>query len=164
MTSRRSTSTRSAAPTPLTVNDVSGTDLTAVNADLAAAIGGAAGDGAADQVVVNATNGDDVIVAAGGAGNATVSGLAAIVGVPTPRPRRTRSRSTRWPATTSSRRPALAADAIRLAADGGDGADVLIGGSGADTLLGGAGDDVLIGGPGVDVLDGGPGDNVVIQD
>ena len=123
------------------------------------------GDGAADQVVVNATNGDDAIRAAGGAGNATVSGLAATVGVdPRRGGARTRSRSTRWPATTSSRRRALAADAIRCSADGGDGDDVLIGGSGADTLLGGAGDDVLIGGPGVDVLDGGPGDNVVIQD
>jgi Ca2+-binding RTX toxin-like protein len=57
----------------------------------------------------------------------------------------------------------LAANAIRLVADGGDGNDVLIGGAGNDTLLGGAGDDVLIGGPGQDILDGGPGDNILIQ-
>ena len=57
----------------------------------------------------------------------------------------------------------LAAGAIQLTADGGDGDDVLIGGDGDDTLLGGAGDDVLIGGPGVDILDGGAGDNVVIN-
>ena len=42
----------------------------------------------------------------------------------------------------------LAAGAIQLTADGGDGDDVLIGGDGNDSLLGGAGDDVLIGGPG----------------
>jgi Ca2+-binding RTX toxin-like protein len=58
----------------------------------------------------------------------------------------------------------LAADAIRLVADGGDDNDILIGGAGDDTLLGGANDDVLIGGPGTDVLDGGPGNNVVVQD
>jgi hypothetical protein len=57
----------------------------------------------------------------------------------------------------------LAAGAILLTADGGEGADVLIGSDGPDVLLGGKGDDVLIGGPGTDVLDGGPGDNVVIQ-
>ena len=57
----------------------------------------------------------------------------------------------------------LAAGAIQLTADGGDGNDVLIGGAGDDVLLGGAGDDVLIGGPGNDTLDGGPGSNIVIQ-
>ena len=57
----------------------------------------------------------------------------------------------------------LAADAILLTADGGDGDDVLIGGAGNDTLIGGAGDDVLNGGTGQDVLDGGPGHNILIQ-
>ena len=42
----------------------------------------------------------------------------------------------------------LAAGAIQLTADGGDGDDILIGGAGNDTLLGGDGDDVLIGGAG----------------
>ena len=57
----------------------------------------------------------------------------------------------------------LAAGAIQLTADGGDGDDILVGGAGDDVLLGGAGDDVLLGGAGNDVLDGGPGDNIVIQ-
>ena len=57
----------------------------------------------------------------------------------------------------------LAANAIKLAIDGGDGDDVLIGGAGDDSLLGGAGDDVLNGGPGQDILDGGPGNNILIQ-
>ena len=52
---------------------------------------------------------------------------------------------------------ALAAGAIGLTVDGGDGDDVIIGSAGDDVLLGGAGDDVLIGGPGIDVLDGGGG-------
>lgn len=48
----------------------------------------------------------------------------------------------------------LAAGAIQLVANGGDGNDV---------LRGEAGDDVLIGGPGQDVLDGGTGDNILLQ-
>ena len=57
----------------------------------------------------------------------------------------------------------LAAGAIQLTADGGDGNDVLIGGDGNDVLSGGAGDDVLIGGPGNDIIDGGDGDDIEIQ-
>ena len=45
----------------LTVNDLSGTDVAEVNVDLAGTIGGTAGDGAADAVISNATNGDDAI-------------------------------------------------------------------------------------------------------
>jgi Ca2+-binding RTX toxin-like protein len=51
----------------------------------------------------------------------------------------------------------LAANAIALTLDGGDGDDILLGGAGADTLLGGAGDDVLIGGLGNDILKGNDG-------
>ena len=57
----------------------------------------------------------------------------------------------------------LAAGAIQLTADGGDGNDVLVGGDGNDVLLGGIGDDVLVGGLGIDILDGGDGDDVEIQ-
>jgi Ca2+-binding RTX toxin-like protein len=148
----------------LTVNDLSGTDLTAVDADLAGALGRAVGDGAQDQVVVNATNGDDVVTAAGSAGNATVRGLPAAVGVSHAQVADDALAINALAGDDVVEASGLAADAIRLSADGGDGADVLIGGSGADTLLGAGGDDVLLGGPGVDVLDGGPGDNVVIQD
>jgi hypothetical protein len=45
----------------VTVNDLTGTGVTAVRVDLAGTLGGAAGDGAADRVVVNGTNGDDQI-------------------------------------------------------------------------------------------------------
>jgi Ca2+-binding RTX toxin-like protein len=147
----------------LTVGDLSGTDLTEVNADLAAVIGGAAGDGAADQVVVTATNGDDAIVAAGSGGAATVNGLAAAVAIAHAEAQQDLLSIRAQAGDDVVDASALAADAIRLEADGGDGDDVLIGGAGADTLRGAAGDDVLLGGPGLDVLDGGPGNNVVIQ-
>jgi Ca2+-binding RTX toxin-like protein len=57
----------------------------------------------------------------------------------------------------------LAAGAIRLTADGGDGNDILIGSAGDDVLNGGPGDDVILGGAGVDIINGGDGDDVEIQ-
>jgi Ca2+-binding RTX toxin-like protein len=60
----------------VTVNDLSATDVYKLNVDLAAALGGAAGDGQADSVVVNATNGNDAIDVDGNAGSVDVRGLA----------------------------------------------------------------------------------------
>jgi hypothetical protein len=65
----------------VTVNDLNGTDVGAVNIDLDGTLGGATGDGAADGVVVNATNGDDKIFVGGNADSLTVIGLAAAVQV-----------------------------------------------------------------------------------
>jgi Ca2+-binding RTX toxin-like protein len=61
----------------VTVNDLSRTDVTTVNVDLAGTLGGLAGDGAADHVVVNGTNGNDAIDVSGDAQELKVSGLAA---------------------------------------------------------------------------------------
>jgi Ca2+-binding RTX toxin-like protein len=61
----------------VTVNDLTGTDVNSVIVDLAATLGGVAGDGQSDRVVVNATNGDDTIDVNGDAGGLKVSGLAA---------------------------------------------------------------------------------------
>ena len=60
----------------LTVNDLSGTDVTNVRPDLSGSAGG--NDGASDNVIVNATNGDDVVPVTGAAQAAQVSGLAAL--------------------------------------------------------------------------------------
>jgi Ca2+-binding RTX toxin-like protein len=103
-------------------------------------------------------------VANGSGGNVAVNGLSAAVHIAHAEPQQDVLSINALAGDDVVEASGLTADAIKLEADGADGADVLIGGSGADTLLGGAGDDVLIGGPGVDVLDGGPGDNVVIQD
>ena len=65
----------------VTVNDLTGTDVTSVNVDLAGTIGGGAGDGSADRVIVNATNGNDSVTVTGDAGGVKASGLAATVGV-----------------------------------------------------------------------------------
>jgi Ca2+-binding RTX toxin-like protein len=142
----------------LTVNDLSGTDVTEVATDL-----GATDDNAADRIVANGTNGDDVIAVSGSNGSVAALGLAARIDV-------THANATQDDLTVNALAgddvidgSGLAANAIHFTGNGGDGDDVLIGGAGGDTLRGEAGDDVLLGGPGLDVLDGGPGDNIVIQ-
>jgi hypothetical protein len=65
----------------VTVNDLSGTDVSDVRVDLAGTLGGATGDGQADRVVVNATEGEDTINVQGDAAGVKVSGLAATVGI-----------------------------------------------------------------------------------
>jgi Ca2+-binding RTX toxin-like protein len=65
----------------VTVHDLSATDVREVNVDLAGTLGGGAGDGSADQVVVEGTNGRDAISVGGDAGDVHVAGLAATVDV-----------------------------------------------------------------------------------
>jgi len=65
----------------VTVNDLSGTDVTQANIDLAGTLGGNAPDGIAENVVVNGTNGDDAISIAGTGAGAGVTGLAATVSI-----------------------------------------------------------------------------------
>jgi Ca2+-binding RTX toxin-like protein len=148
----------------VTVHDLSGTDVTQLNLDLAGVPGAGVGDGAADSVIVEGTNGADVVTVAGDASGVAVLGLAAqvnITGAEAANDRLTVNAQAGDDVVTAA---GLSADAIGLTADGGVGDDILIGGAGNDTLTGGAGDDILEGGPGQDVLDGGPGDNVLFQD
>ena len=147
----------------ITVGDLSGTDVTEVNLDLAATPGAGTGDGAADNVIVDGTNANDVITVVGSAGSASVLGLHATVNVAGGEIANDRLSVLALAGDDVIEAFGLGTDAIQFTGDGGDGNDVLIGGAGNDSLLGGAGDDVLIGNGGQDVLDGGPGDNIVIQ-
>ena len=63
----------------VTVNDLTGTDVTSVDLDLAGTLGGTTGDGQTDRVVVNGTDGDDAATVAGVAGDVNVTGLAPTV-------------------------------------------------------------------------------------
>lgn len=65
----------------VTVNDLTGTDVTQTNIDLAATLGGTAPDGTPENVVVNATNGDDDIAIEGNGSGADVAGLATAVSI-----------------------------------------------------------------------------------
>jgi hypothetical protein len=68
----------------ITVNDLTGTDLTDITTDLAASGGG--GDTVADTVTVNGTDGVDAITVTGTAGHVDVTGLAAAVHIEQPDP------------------------------------------------------------------------------
>ena len=146
------------------VDDLSGTGVTTVNTDLAATPGSGVGDGAADHVIVNATNHSDSIHVAGGNGAVSVIGLAATVNIAGAEPANDALSVDAIGGDDVVEATGLAASSLALTEDGGAGADVLIGSAGNDVLLGGDGNDVLNGGPGIDVLDGGPGNNVLIQD
>jgi Ca2+-binding RTX toxin-like protein len=146
----------------INIGDMSGTDVTQINIDLAAVPGTTAGDGAADTIVINGTGGDDVISLSLENGALMIDGLASRVVIE------------HFDFNDTISINGLGGDDVLVASDvglggpqlvlnGGDGDDVLIGGAGNDRLLGGAGDDVLIGGGGTDVLDGGPGDNILLQ-
>src|SRR5262249_17533679 len=63
----------------ITVNDLSRTDVTGVNIDLASPPGSGIRDGQADTVIVKGTAGNDSVAIAGDAGHADVLGLAARV-------------------------------------------------------------------------------------
>src|SRR5262245_54281816 len=143
----------------VTVNDLTGTGVNQVAIDLGAQPGSPGGDGAADTIVLNATNGNDAITIVNNNGIVTVSGLPEAVTI------------SNFEANDRIVINGLGGDDVITAsgltgmlfnANGGDGDDVLIGSPGNDILAGGNGDDVLIGGGGQDVLDGGPGSNTVI--
>jgi Ca2+-binding RTX toxin-like protein len=142
----------------IVVNDLSGTDVTEINLNLTEA----ANVAGADTVIVQGTNDDDVALVVGDASGVSVLGLAAQINITGSNAANDRLTVNALSGDDVVEASGLAAGAIQLTADGGNGNDVLIGSDGADVLLGGPGDDVLIGGLGIDVLDGGDGDDVEI--
>ncbi len=148
----------------LTVLDLTGTDLTAIKANLASTIGGSAGDGSADNVIINGTAGDDIVTTTFPAGDLLVTGLRASVTVHGFEPALDTVRILGLGGDDVVDASAVGAGGPLLVLDGGAGNDILLGGLGNDTLLGGDNDDVLLGNGGVDTLDGGLGENTLIQD
>jgi Ca2+-binding RTX toxin-like protein len=144
----------------IVVNDLSGTDMSEIDIDLAAVGGG--GDGQQDAVNVAGTNGDDVAIVFGSAAGMSVLGLAAQVSILGGEAANDRLVIRALAGDDVIDASGVEAGSIGLELDGGDGDDVLIGGAGNDVLLGGAGDDVLLGNDGDDTLDGGAGDDIII--
>jgi Ca2+-binding RTX toxin-like protein len=139
----------------ITVNDLTGTDVSEVNLRLAGTLGGNTGDGQPDTVNVNGTNGNDAITVAGDPTSVAVTGLAARVNITGADAAGDLLGVNALAGNDAVNASGLAAGSIGFRADGGAGDDV---------LTGGAGDDSLVGGPGVDTLDGGPGNDVETQD
>ncbi|WP_343714259.1 calcium-binding protein [Inquilinus sp.] len=133
----------------VTIHDLTGTDTTRIDIDLAATAGGTTGDGAIDSVAVEGTAGTDKISVSSPAGAIVVGGLQATVVV--------HSTEAGDVLTIDAgagddviHAGAVAAGRVSLVELGGAGTDKLVGGAAADVLNGGAGTDAMTGGGGAD--------------
>jgi Ca2+-binding RTX toxin-like protein len=139
----------------VTENNLAGTAVSDVDANLGA------GDGQADQVVVNGTKLDDGITVAGGLSGVTVAGLAARVSITGNEPGDGLTVDGQG-GNDSIDASKLAAAAIGLTLDGDAGDDALLGSPGPDVILGGDGNDSIVGNQGVDHASMGAGDDTFV--
>lgn len=146
----------------ITINDLTGTDVTAVNIDLAITLGGSAGDVQIDTVIVNGSAAGDLITIASGASGASVTGLVQQVNVLNAE-QTDRLFVNGLAGDDLIDASLLLAISLSFVADGGADDDIIFGGEGNDNLFGGLGDDVLIGNGGTDVLADTEGDNILIE-
>src|SRR5262249_3584450 len=140
-----------------TVSDLTGTDVTQVAIDLAAA-GRSAGDGQPDQVIVAATAGSDDITIRRDGGAVTVSGLTETITIQHPDAALDLLRVLAGAGDDEIDASRLPSNQINLTLDGGAGNDVILGSHGNDTVIGGQGNDVASLGDGNDVFIWNPGD------
>lgn len=142
------------------VNDLAGTDVTKVNFNLAGTIGGSSGDGAADSVVVNATNAIDIIDVFGAGTSLSVVGLAATIGISNAEAANDSLVINALGGADGVTATTLPAGVVKLTIDGGAGSDRLLGSQGGDVLLGGEDSDFIFGDNGNDLALMGAGDDV----
>jgi len=142
------------------VGDLTGTEVTAVNVDLASPAGSGTADGAADVVTVSGTNGTDHvdILRAG----LSVVGLSATVQISGADATTDRLIVSGGEGDDTLSAATLPANLIQLTLDGGAGDDTLVGSQGDDMLIGGDGDDTLFGGRGNDVAFMGEGNDLFV--
>ena len=141
----------------IVVGDLSGTDVTQIGLDLRGPNGG--GDGAADTVTVNGTQGADTFGAAGDAGGVNVFGLQAAVNIFFQEQANDRLILNGLGGDDVIDATSLEADGIQLTMNGGLGADVFLGSEGDDLINGGDGNDVALMGAGDDTFVWNPGDD-----
>ena len=144
----------------ITVDDLSGTDVAKLDGDLAGSIGGTAGDGQPDTVIVNGTNGADIIDVFGAGSSASVVGLAAQVNITNSEGANDALVVNALGGDDDVTATTLPAGVIKLTIDGGAGDDDILGSQGADVFLGGDGDDFIFGDNGNDLALMGAGDDV----
>ena len=147
----------------VTIDDLTGTDVTRANVDLEGASGGGTGDGQADRVVVNGTNGDDTITVAGDAAGVAVTGLPALVSIRNHEPTDELAVNGRG-GNDGISATGLASGTIQLSLNGDGGNDTIAGHPGIETLLGGDENDTLDGNGGNDVGLMGAGDDTFVWD
>ena len=148
----------------ITVNDLTGTDATSINAALAGALGGSTGDGQADTVIVNGTAGNDTVMITGGGSTVAVSGLAASLNITSSEGANDTLIVNSLLGDDTVNAAALAAGAIALQINGGANNDTLFGSQGDDRIVGGQGTDTAFLGAGNDTFVWNPGDgNDVVE-
>jgi Ca2+-binding RTX toxin-like protein len=138
------------------VNDLTGTDVDQVGVNLAAT--GGAGDGLADNVIVNGGNTADAIQISTRGSSVVVNGLAArttVSGMDSSLDRLTVNGLGGDDTIDASH---LHAGQINLTINGGDGNDTIKGSAGDDTVIGGRGNDTALLGAGNDTFVWNPGD------
>ena len=131
--------------------------MLSIGSDLRGPNGG--GDGAADTITVNGTNGADVFGAAGDAGGVNVFGLQAVVNVFFQEQANDRLTLNGLGGDDIIDASSLEADGIQLTMNGGLGVDRFLGSEGDDLINGGDGNDVALMGAGDDVFVWNPGDD-----
>ena len=140
----------------ITVNDLSHTDVTGVNIDLAGTPGSGTGDGQPDAVVVNGTAHADSVQITGSGTSYSVAGLPATVTVQGSEGANDKLVVNALGGNDTVNAAGLQAGVVSLTVDGGTGNDKITGGDGNDTLIGGDGNDTFVWNPGdgSDVVEG----------
>ncbi len=146
----------------INVGDLTGTGVKLVAIDLAGQAGSGVGDGAADSVTVNGTNGNDNVQVSGTGGSVTVAGLPASVTLAGAEGANDQLIVDGGAGNDVINAAGLAAGSVRLTIDGGAGNDTITGSAGDDTLIGGDGNDTVIGGRGNDVATLGNGNDTFV--
>src|SRR6516165_7658582 len=142
----------------ITVNDLTGTDVTRVALDLSAPTGSGQGDGQPDTVIVNGTAGDDQIKVVSSGASVVVNGLAAQVTIAGAEGGKDSLVINGLAGNDTINASALNAGQINLTINGGAGNDMITGSRGNDVVIGGTGNDVALLGAGDDTFIWNPGD------
>ena len=142
----------------MTVNDLTGTDVSQVAIDLSAPAGTGQGDGQPDTVIVNGTADNDQINIASHGASVVVNGLAAQVTIDGTEPSNDSLVINGLNGNDTIDASALKAGNINLVINGGAGNDSITGSRGNDFVNGGAGNDTASLGAGDDVFVWNPGD------
>jgi Ca2+-binding RTX toxin-like protein len=143
----------------INIIDLTGTDVTRVDIDLAAKAGGTVADGASDLVGIEGTVNHDVVDVGWSNGKIFVSGVAAAFSIDHAGGN-DRLFISGYFGNDILYAGDLAAGKISLQLDGGAGADSIFGSAGNDRANGNIGNDVAFGGAGNDTLIGGDGDDI----
>ncbi len=143
----------------IVVNDLAGTDVAEINSNLAGTLGGLTGDAQIDNVIVNATIGDDDVTITNSFNGVLVAGLVPVVNVIAAELALDRLTVNGLGGDDTLQAIGLAAGVIGLTINGGPGNDTLVGSAGIDELNGNEDNDTVRGGGGNDLINLGPGND-----